>query len=242
MRNRIITLAAATLAAGAVSLAGMAGASASTHPIKNASITCGFNCFNLSNLQLDNQGSRGGFIQTAVGGFGGTSINLRGAGNSKLNEDFVAAVPTDVFNACGVGLLAPASIFCINPGQFSGDPVVEANFAPGGRQTGVCIANQVANVAGRLALAPCGVSALTTWVFDSANISIRANGRFYSAFLNGADTNFSHPLALTVNPSSKTPKNVLRTDQENPAGGNPIPVPLLPDTQLFTFSFGPTSF
>ena len=53
MRNRIITLAATGLAAAALSLAGMAGASASSHPTKNATLVCGFNCFNLSNLQLD---------------------------------------------------------------------------------------------------------------------------------------------------------------------------------------------
>jgi hypothetical protein len=233
MRNRIITLAATGLAAAALSLAGIAGASASTHPHKNATITCGGLCFNLSNLQLDKTGFQA-FIQNAVGGKTGTSINMRGAGSAKFNEDFTLAINTVVGNsataltACGQGFLAPTSIFCMNFGEFQNDPVIEANFSPGGVETGFCVGNQVANVAGRLALAPCGASPTTVWVFDRANFTV---GR-YAAFLNGADTNFSHPLALTVNPSSKSPRNVLRTDPENTLGG------FLPDTQLFTFTFG----
>lgn len=231
MRNRIITLAATGLAAAAMSLAGMAGASASTHPHKNATLVCGYHCFNLSNLQLDATGT-GSYIQNAVGGASGTSINLRAAGIAKSNEDFEAAVNTSIGAACGAGLLTPSSIFCVSPAIFSGDAVFEANFAPDSNQTGLCVGNQAANVAGRLALAPCGVSSKTMWVYDTAQYSVYRHGHNYSGWLNGADTNFSHPLALTVNPSSKTPKNVLRTDEENTTAG------FLPDTQLFTLTFG----
>lgn len=237
MRNRIITLAATGLAAAALSLAGMAGASASSHPTKNATLVCGFNCFNLSNLQLDGTGFQA-LIQNAVGGAGGTSINMRGAGIAKQNEDFQSAFNTTVGDidtpttACGNGLLAATSIFCLNPLIFSGDAVFEANFAPDSNQTGLCVGNQVANVAGRLALMPCGDSNRTTWVYDTANYSVWNHHHLYAAWLNGADTNFSHPLALTVNPSSKSPRNVLRTDEEN------LTASFLPDTQLFTFTIG----
>jgi hypothetical protein len=237
MRNRIITLAATGLAAAALSLAGMAGASASTHPKSNATLVCGFSCFNLSNLQLDATGT-GSFIQNAVGGATGTSINMRGAGIAKTNQDFQAAFNTfvgsvaDPGTACGNGLLAPTSIFCLHFNSFVNDLVVESNFAPNSNQTGLCVGNQVANVAGRLALAPCGASPTTTWVIDTANFFVIRHGHVYAGWLNGADTNFSHPLALTVNPSSKSPKNVLRTDQEN------LTANFLPDTQLFTFTIG----
>jgi hypothetical protein len=110
--------------------------------------------------------------------------------------------------------------------------VIEANFAPDSNQTGLCVGNVAANVAGRVALTPCGASPKTTWVYDTANFSVFRHGHLYAAWLNGADTNFSHPLALTVNPSSKTPRNVLRTDEEN------LSASFLPDTQLFTFTIG----
>ena len=106
MRNRIITLAATGLAAAALSLAGMAGASASSHPTKNATLVCGFNCFNLSNLQLDATGT-GSFIQNAVGGATGTSVNLRAAGIAKSNEDFQAAFNTTVGIGVRAGLPVP---------------------------------------------------------------------------------------------------------------------------------------
>jgi hypothetical protein len=231
MRNRIITLAATGLAAAALSLAGIAGASASTHPKSNATLVCHNLCFDLSNLQLDATGFQA-LIQNSVGGAGGTSLNMRGAGIAKANEDFQFAVPTTVPLACAGGLLSPTSIFCLNPHFFFNDPVFESNFAPDSNQTGLCVGNQVANVAGRVALGACGASATTTWVFDTANFTVFKHFHLYAAWLNGADTNFSHPLALTVNPSSKTPKNVLRTDEEN------LTASFLPDTQLFTFTVG----
>lgn len=237
MRNRIITMASVGLASAALCIAGATAASASAHPRSNATLVCGNLCFDLSNLQLDGTGT-GAYLQNAVGGASGTSINMRSEGIAKANEDFEAAVDTTVGNigtpttACGEGLLSPGSIFCTNPAIFSGDPVFEANFAPDSNQTGLCVANQVANVAGRLALAPCGVSPRTMWIFDTAQFSVFRHGHLYSPWLNGADTNFSHPLALTVNPSSKSPTNVLRTDEENTTGG------FLPDTQLFTETFG----
>jgi len=227
MRNRIITLAATGLAAAALSLAGMAGASASSHPTKNATLVCGGLCFNLSNLQLDGTGV-GSFIQNAVGGAGGTSINLRRAGIAKTNEDFEATIHSTTNIGCTQGQLTATSIFCTNPAFFFNDPLIQAQFSPDSNQTGLCVGNLVANVAGRVALMPCGDTSRTLWVFDTANFNVGP----YAGFLNGADTNFSNALALTVNPSSKTPRNVLRTDPENTTGG------FLPDTQLFTFTFG----
>jgi hypothetical protein len=233
MRNRIITMASVGLASAALCIAGATAASASAHPRSNATLVCGNLCFDLSNLQLDGTGT-GAYLQNAVGGAGGTSINMRSEGIAKANEDFEAAVDSNVATGCGSGLLSATSIFCVNAhfAFFSGDPLFEANFAPDSNQTGLCVANQVANVAGRLALAPCGVSPRTLWVFDTAQFSVFRHGHLYSPWLNGADTNFSHPLALTVNPSSKVPTNVLRTDEENTTGG------FVPDTQLFTETFG----
>ena len=231
MRNRIITMASVGLASAALCIAGATAASASAHPRSNATLVCGNLCFDLSNLQLDGTGT-GAYLQNAVGGASGTSINMRSEGIAKANEDFEAAVNTTTNIGCVEGLLAPTSIFCVDPSFFGNDPLFEANFAPDSNQTGLCVANQVANVAGRLALAPCGTSPRTLWVFDTAQFSVFRHGHLYSPWLNGADTNFSHPLALTVNPSSKSPTNVLRTDEENTTGG------FLPDTQLFTETFG----
>lgn len=228
-RTAVALTAVTALAGFGLSAAG--AASAATHPTKNATLVCGFNCFNLSNLQLDGTGT-GAFIQNAVGGAAGTSINLRAEGIAKTDEDFQTAVPTTVLIACTAHLLSATSIFCVNPSIFLGDLVFEANFAPDSNQSGLCVALPTANTAGRLALKPCGASPTTLWVDDTANFHVSHGGQTYSGWLNGGDTNFSHPLALTVNPSSKTPKNVLRADTEN------LTASFLPDTQLFTETFG----
>lgn len=246
MRNRftrgLCVLAASAAVTTTLGLSAAGAASAATHQAKphgksNATLVCGFLCFNLSNLQLDGTGT-GAFIQNAKGGATGTTINLRAEGIAKPNEDFTAAINTTVgtlaeaTTACGNGELSPTSIFCLNPLIFSGDPVFEANFAPDSNETGLCVGNKTANVAGRVALEPCGVSPTTMWVFDTAQFPVFHHGHLYAAWLNGGDTNFSHPLALTVNPSSHHPVNVLRTDEENTTAA------FLPDTQLFTESFG----
>lgn len=235
---RKYTIAAAGLAAAALALSGITAASASTHPKANATLVCGHRCLDVSNLQLDGTGL-GALIMNHAN-TSATSINLRAEGIAKTNEDFQAALYTTVGvpappatdTACGSGQFPPTSIFCLNP-LLQKDVVFEADFAPDGNQTGLCAGAPVANAAGRLALMTCGISTNTVWVLDTANASVTVHGITYAGALNGADTSFSHPLALTVNPGSKKPLDVLRTDPENLTAG------FLPDTQLFTVQAGP---
>jgi len=244
-RASFARLTGAVFTVGALVLAGSATASASVqaaHPSRsNATFVCGFRCFDLSNLQLDGTGV-GALLQNAHGGVAGTSINMRGEGDAKTNEDFEAGSGIIPFvtvvgtvatagTACGNGLFPPTSIFCIHPG-FAFDFVFESDFAPDSNQTGLCVGLPTADVSTRLALEPCGSSTTTLWVADAFNGRF-AKGVFYTPWLNGGDTNFSHPLALTVNPSSKHPLNVLRADEENTTGG------LIPDTQEFFARPGP---
>ena len=57
----------------------------------------------------------------------------------------------------------------------------------------------------------------TIWVGDLKNDTIH-NGRLYIPWVNGASTNFSHPLSLTVDPGTRKPINQLRVRSLNNHG------------------------
>jgi hypothetical protein len=72
--------------------------------------------------------------------------------------------------------------------------VYESNWSPFGNESDLCIGiARPATEGGNVTLQPCGVSSATFWVADLAHAHIG-----YTPFLNGSDTNFTHPLVLTV--------------------------------------------
>ena len=238
LRRAAVAIGAAALILGTL---GAGVASAATHPHKNATLVCAFNCFNLSNLQLDGTGF-GSFIQNAHGGATGGSLNMRAEGINKENEDFGGGFITDVgtvgvpgSGACDTGLLPATSIFCTNATVFSADPVFEANFAPDSNETGLCVGLAVKGVPQPVSLMPCGATTRTLWVGDAAqglggDCRIAGN---YCPWIAASDTYLSHPLVLTVDNGTRHPANQLGVTRENPSGG------LVQDYQQFTTEPGP---
>jgi len=101
------------------------------------------------------------------------------------------------------------------------DPAFEIEYAPFGVDTGMCMGVAATAFSGEgVTLQPCGVSARTVWIADVIDSpSTLFTG--YVPAINGSDTNFSHPSALTY------PKN------SSPAGQ---PRPQLVVTNLTGFS------
>jgi hypothetical protein len=232
--RKLITLAAAAFTAAALALGGASAASASAHPqaITGATLTCGFACNDLSSLitgpnKIQNANNDGW-------------INLRSSGVLRENEDFIAGTVTEVGElgepgtACGSGLLAPASIFCVST-TYAGDSVYEEQSAPDGNSTDRCVGLRAADISARVVLIPCG-TALSTWVADSAN-GVEVHGQSYTPWLNGSDSSDSNAgaLALTVNTASRNPGDVLRANVEQVSAG------FVPDIQQFAITFGPVS-
>lgn len=239
MRNRFAR-ACSVLAAGAavtsvVGLSASTAAGASVRPA--ATPACGFNCFNLFSLALGRHTIQNAYVpgDTGTGGKPGIEVNLNHASNTHPNEDFTGARVGTLGNFCpnlgGSGLSA-TSYVCINyPASY---PVYEANWSPFGNQSGLCTGSKLPLYSGReTTLQPCGKNATTIWVGDLANSVIRS-GRVYLPWVNGASTTFSHALVLTVDPSTHNPINQLRVQALNKLTGG-----VAPDTQQFSFSFGP---
>lgn len=227
------------LAAAAIIGLAAPAASASPHPIvPNATPACGSNCFDLSSLALGRHTIQNAYVpgDTGVGGKVGQKVNLNFASNSHPNEDFTGAQVGNLGNFCpnlgGSGLSA-TSYVCINYPAFY--PVFESNWSPFGNESDLCVGARQPLFSGEnVTLQECGTSASTIWVGDLRNDTVH-NGRLYIPWVNGASSNFSHPLVLTVDPGTRKPVNQLRVQSLNHLTNG-----VAPDTEEFTFTAGPT--
>jgi hypothetical protein len=221
------------IAAGAIGVLLTLGAStvaqASIRP--NATPACGYNCFDLSNLTYgrhaiqwaDAPGDNG------TGGTVGTAVDIARATDSAPNEDFTGGFVGSVAQLCTEDELSP--YICNNYGPTSlikgNFPVYESDWSPYGNESGLCVGAARPAVADEnVTLQECGESSATFWVADLSHAHIG-----YTPFLNGADTNFSHPLVLTV-VSTKYGKR-LRLERLNLLTGN-----FVANEQMFTISYG----
>jgi hypothetical protein len=245
MRNRIAR-ACSVLAAGVavssvigLSAATMASAATAQPSAKPAATpACGFNCFNLSSLTLGPRTIQNAYVpgNTGTGGKVGQKVNLHFASNTQVNADFTGAQVGTLTDFCpqhgGVGL-AQTSYACLN--YPAGYPVFESDWSPFGNESGLCVGARLPVTSGEnVTLQNCGTNSTTIWVGDLANSVIR-HGRLYFPWVNGASTNFSHQLTLTVDPGTTRPINQLKLKSLNKVGGQ------IPDTQQFTFTFGPVA-
>jgi hypothetical protein len=241
MRNSFAR-ACSVLAAGVAitSVIGLSAVSAASAGVKpNATPACGFNCFNLSSLTLGRDTIQNAYVpgDTGVGGKIGQKLNLNFASNSHPNEDFTGAQVGTLGDFCpnlgGTGL-SPTSYVCINyPANY---PVFESNWSPFGNESGLCAGAFAPVFNGEnVTLQSCGSSTSTIWVGDLANGTIH-HGRVYLPWVNGASSNFSHPLTLQVDPGTTKPINQLKLASLNKLTGG-----VAPDTQEFTLRFGPVS-
>lgn len=229
MRKFVIALGAigALLTLGATT-----GAQAAVQTVKPmATPACGKNCFNLSSLTFGRQEIQSTMIKkdNGVGGKVGTRLTLSRATDSSPNEDFTGGYVGTVAQLCNEGQLSP--YICNNYGPSSiiegYFPVYESDWSPYGNQSGLCAgAARPVESNENVTLQNCGAGNTTFWVADLNNAHIG-----YTPFLNGADSNFTHPLVLSV-VSTKWGRR-LRLERLNLLTGNYVP-----NEEMWTLRFG----
>jgi len=167
----------------------------------------------------------------------GQPIILFRTSNSDPAEDFTISLQGTVTDFLGAGLVTSATAL-----HYANDVAFELEYSPYGVQSGLCVG--VASTAIQnegVSLQPCGVSGKTVWIADDVDQPIQAI-RTYFPFINGSNTNFSHPFVLTY------PSNGFPTDKPRPqlqvrnltgfsSGFGPI-VGTVPNTQLWSATFG----
>jgi len=209
IRSKVMAAAATLTLVGGLSVAGTLSASAATP-------SCGKDCINIflrefgthkhPNFVLDV------YQQSAKVG---QKIILFRTSNSDPAEDFTVSNQGTVADFFAAGLVSAALDL-----HYSSDEAFEFEYSPLGADSGLCVGVASTPVNGTpVSLQPCGVSAKTVWVVDSAD-TIKGG---YVPLINGADTNFSHPFVLHY------PGNGYPTD---------TPRPQLNTWNLQTFSNG----
>jgi hypothetical protein len=90
--------------------------------------------------------------------------------------------------------------------HWANDEVYEIDYAPDYTYTGECLGTSSSNGGGgSVSLQPCGETAATLWVADTADASGRA-----LPLINGNNNNFSHPYALEASsPGTQLTSNEL---------------------------------
>jgi hypothetical protein len=256
-------LAAGVAVTTAIGLVGAGAASAATHHAKpNATEACGDSCYNIYSYELDDA-ILNAYIHgdTGLGGKVGQKLTLKFASNTHPNEDFTDYAVSDgtqetVADFCDAWpapqSFNPLSYVCQN---YYADYVFEWSWSPFGNESGLCAGVARAGVNNEnVTLQNCGDSDNTLWIADAANgfgelLTVGDQAKpagipavdcadtssvFYCPWVNGGDTNFSHPLVLTVNVGSSNPANQLLLQRENLLTGG-----VARDNQEFTLDEGP---
>ncbi len=92
---------------------------------------------------------------------------------------------------------------------YPNDFAFEVEYAPYGVNSGLCVGVASTAVNGTdVSLQPCGVTAKTVWIQDVDNATGFVDS--YAPYINGSDTNFSHPYVLDY------PHNGYPTDNPRP--------------------------
>lgn len=116
----------------------------------------------------------------------GESVTIAAASTTNKGEDWVLDEQDPVSAFYEAGLMSAEMNL-----HWGSDEAYEIDYAPGGSFTGLCLGTTASNGGGAVTLRPCGVSAATLWVGDTADQDGRA-----VPLINGNDTNYSYPYSL----------------------------------------------
>ena len=188
IKSKVLAPAAALTLAGGLCTMGTVAASAATPQ-------CGPNCVEVYSAKYATPASLG-FVETVFLGIPlrGIPTEVRPASSSNPAEDLIVPLgaPEKVSDFYAQGMVSAA----VNE-HFSNDLAVQLEYAPYGKPTGLCTA--VATTAYQnegLSLQPCSAPGTTVWILDIPDSP--ATYPPYFPIVNGSDTDFVHPFAMTI--------------------------------------------
>ena len=226
IKTKVLAAAAVLTLAGGLSTAGTVAASAATPQ-------CGNACLEVYSAKFATSTSLG-FVETVFLGIPvrGVPTEVRPASSSNPAEDLIVPPPGKVSVSAWYarGMVSAA----VNE-HFGNELAVQIEYAPYGHATGLCTA--VATTAYQdepLSLQPCSTPGTTVWIIDVADSP--ATYPPYFPIVNGSDTDFVHPFAMTIlgNPADRPFTPIIMQHLR----GNPDSVPA---NQLWGAHPGPVS-
>jgi hypothetical protein len=182
--RKALAAAATLLAVGGVSTFGAGAANAAT-------LQCGPSCIDIFNAAYGTYASPN-FVETVRNGFEkvGQPTELYSASSWNPAEDLMPIGNTVT------GFFAAGMVSAAVNSQYGSLKAAQIDYAPLGVPTGLCAAVATTPYQDQgLTLQPCTVPGRTVWIIDPM-VSQKAG---YFALINGANTDFSRPFAMTMN-------------------------------------------
>ena len=246
IKSKVFAAAAALTLVGGVGAVGTMSAGAATP-------SCGHSCIDVFNRAFSSH-SNPSFVLDVLrqGEKVGQPVILFRQSNSDPAEDFTIAYQGQVSDFYAAGLVGPSldlhyggGCAVYNPGPvlltncavfYPNDFAFEVEYAPYGVNSGLCVGVPTTAVNDTyVSLQPCGATAKTVWIQDIDNATGFSNS--YAPYINGSDTNFSHPYVLDYPHNSyptDMPRAQLITNELELNAHHQI----VQDTQLWSANFG----
>ena len=186
VKSKVLTAAAALGLAGGLSAAGTVAASAATPQ-------CGANCVEVYSMKYATPTSLG-FVETVFLGIPvrGVPTIVSPASSSNRAEDLIIPLSGTVAQLYAQGMVSAAV-----SEHYGSEHAVQIEYAPHGHPTGLCTAVAVTAYQDEgLSLQPCSTPGTTVWILDYADSP--ATKPMYFPIVNGSDTDFVHPFAMTI--------------------------------------------
>jgi hypothetical protein len=186
IKSKMVAATAVLSLAGGLSAAGLLPASAATPQ-------CGNACVEVYSMKYATPASLG-FVETVFLGIAlpGVPTIVRPASSSNPAEDLIIPMAGPVSRFYAQGMVSAA----VNE-HYGSETAVQLEYAPHGNPTGLCAAVVTAAYQNeRLSLQPCSTPGTTVWILDVADSPATAPA--YFPIVNGSDTDFVHPFAMTI--------------------------------------------
>lgn len=171
----------------AVAVAAAVGTTLAAAPASAATAACGSYCASFYPLSTGTSDVLAVANPNGTNGFTGQAITIAAASSTNQGEDWVLEYQGTVDDFIAAGLMSQVM------SKWGSDSAYEIDYAPNLTWTGLCMGVSSSNGSGAVSLQPCGVSAETLWVADTADQSGRA-----VPLINGANTTSSGPYGLAA--------------------------------------------
>jgi hypothetical protein len=161
------------------------GVALAVPPAIAASTACGSGCISFYPLSTGT-GDVLAVSNPSRGAYTGEPVTIAAASSTNNGEDWFLDEEDPVLDFYEAGLMSAEMNL-----HWGSDEAYEIDYAPGGDPSGLCMGTSTSNGSGAVTLQPCGETAATLWVADTADQDGRA-----VPLINGNNNNYAYPYSL----------------------------------------------
>jgi len=201
--NRILAIRAAAITAALTAAVGMVLAA---QPAIAATASCGSACVSFYPLSTGTSDVLS-VADPSESAYQGEPVTVAAASGTDQGEDWFLDEQDPVVDFYEAGLMSAEMNL-----HWGSDEAYEIDYVPDGEFTGLCMGTTTSNGGGAVTLQPCGETAATLWVADTADQDGRA-----VPLINGNNTNYAYPYSLEAgSPGAQLSSSELLADPDYP--------------------------